>query len=125
VVLYAPGIVVAGVGIAILGLGFGVVLSLYRSLLTGVAPETLRAGLVSVAESGGRIMDTATPLAMGALITLLTPTLGFTGAMRLAGAGTAVVGGLGGVVCLLVASRAPAVDIDGGDDMGAQPAEDD
>lgn len=125
VVLYAPGFAVAGVGIATLGLGFGVVLSLYRSLLTGVAPETLRAGLISVAESGGRVMDTATPLAMGALITTLAPTLGFASAMRIAGIGTAVVGGLGGVVCLLVASRSPAVDADAGpEDLGAQSADD-
>jgi ACDE family multidrug resistance protein len=125
VVLYAPGLAVASVGIATLGLGFGVVLSLYRSLLTGVAPETLRAGIVSVAESGGRVMDTVTPLAMGALITFMTPALGFTGAMRFAGIGTAVVGGVGGIVCLLIASRSPAVDVEAWDDGAVTHPSDD
>lgn len=109
VVLFAPGIAVAGVGIATLGLGFGVVLSLYRSMLTEVAPESLRAGLISVAESSGRLMDTFTPLAMSAFITFATPVIGLPESPRVAGLGIALVGGFGGVTCLLVASKSPAV----------------
>ena len=37
--LVAPGLAVAAVGVAVAGVGFGVSLSLYRSLVSGLAPE--------------------------------------------------------------------------------------
>ena len=109
VVLFAPGIPVAAAGIAVAGVGFGITLSLYRSIITGLAPPSLRAGLVSLAEAGGRVTNTVVPIAMGAVIALATPTLGFAGAVQLAGLGAAVVGAGGGIVCLVVAKASPPV----------------
>jgi MFS family permease len=103
VVVLAPGLVVAGVGILLTGIGVGVTLSLYRSVVTGLAPHELRAGVVGVAEAGGRVTATATPLAMGAVVAATSPMLGFETALRVAGVGAALVGSLGGVACLVVA----------------------
>ncbi|WP_247009576.1 MFS transporter [Halorientalis litorea] len=110
-VLFAPGIVVASVAILVTGVGFGLTLSLYRSIITGLAPQSLRAGLVSLAEAGGRVTATLTPIAMGAVIAVAAPAIGFTQAVQVAGLGAAAVGGGGGVLCLVVArlsSAAPA-----------------
>ncbi|MEF8869231.1 MAG: MFS transporter, partial [Haloarculaceae archaeon] len=109
VVLFAPGIAVATGGIAVAGIGFGLTLSLYRSIITGLAPDDLRAGLVSVAEAWGRLTNTLTPIAMGAVIAVATPRIGFASGLRLAGVGVAVVGAVGGILCLLVATGAPPV----------------
>jgi MFS family permease len=103
VVAYAPTLAVGVVGAAALGLGFGVSLSLYRSVVTGLAPRHLRGGLVSVSESGGRVASTATPLVMGAVVAGATPALGLLGAVRLAAVGTAAVAVVGGSVALAVA----------------------
>lgn len=103
VVLYAPGVAVAGVGIVLSGAGFGTTLSLYRSIVTGLAPQELRAGVVSLAEANGRLMATLTPILMGAAIGLAEPRVGFTTALRLSGIGAATVGSGGGALCLLVA----------------------
>jgi MFS family permease len=104
VVVFAPGVPVAGVGIFLTGIGVGITLSLYRSIVTGLAPHALRAGVVGVAEAGGRVTATATPLAMGAVVATVSPALGFETALRVAGLGAALVGSLGGVACLVVAS---------------------
>jgi len=102
-VLLAPAVRVAGAGILVTGVGFGLALSLYRSIITGLAPRAYRAGLVSLAEAGGRVAATATPVAMGAVIAATSPALGLSGAVRLAGLGAAAVGAGGGVACLVVA----------------------
>lgn len=102
-VLFAPAIPVAAVGILVTGVGFGLTLSLYRSIVTGLASQSLRAGLVSVAEAGGRVTATATPVAMGAAVAALAPQLGLGPAVRVVGLGAALVGGGGGILCLLVA----------------------
>lgn len=107
VVLFAPGIGVAGVGITLAGAGFGILLSLYRSLMTGLAPESLRAGLVGVGEAGGRLTSTLTPIAMGAIIAVATPTIGLARAVQLAGVGSVAVGVGGGLLCLLIADVSP------------------
>jgi ACDE family multidrug resistance protein len=107
VVLFAPTVPVAAAGILVTGVGFGLALSLYRSIVTGLASQSLRAGLVSVAEAGGRVVATATPVAMGAAVAGLAPQLGFGPALRVVGLAVAVVGGGGGVVCLLVAQLSP------------------
>ena len=60
VVAFAPTLAVGITGAAVLGIGFGVSLSLYRSVVTGLAPAHLRGGLVSVSESGGRVASTVT-----------------------------------------------------------------
>lgn len=107
VVLFAPTVPVAAAGILVTGVGFGLALSLYRSIVTGLASQSLRAGLVSVAEAGGRVVATVTPVAMGAAVAALAPGLGFGPALRVVGLAVAVVGGGGGVVCLLVAQLSP------------------
>ena len=109
VVLVAPGFPVAVAGIVVAGLGFGVTLTLYRSIITGLAPPALRGGLVSFGAAGARVTATATPVAMGAVIATLEPSVGLTASLRVAGLGAAVVGGLGGILALLVAWTAPAV----------------
>ena len=105
-VLYAPGLAVAAVGILLSGAGFGTALSLYRSIITGLAPQRLRAGVVGLSESNGRLIATLTPVLMGALIATLAPQVGFGTALRLSGVTAAALGGGGGVVCLLVAKLA-------------------
>lgn len=105
-VAFAPALAVAVTGAAALGLGFGVSLSLYRSVVTGLAPARLRGGLVSVSESGGRVASTLTPVAMGWVVTVGTPSLGLLGAVRLAAAGTGAVALVGGSLVLAVARLA-------------------
>ena len=107
VVLVAPSVAVAAVGVAVVGVGFGVALSLYRSIVTGLAPESLRSGLVSVSESGGRVAATLTPVGIGGVIAAAEPTVGFESALRLAGFVAAAVGTGGGLLCLVVARTAP------------------
>ena len=102
-VLYAPGALVSAPAIVVTGAGFGTALSLYRSIVTGLAPPELRAGVVSLAEANGRLLATVTPILMGAAIAATRPTLGFTSAVRVAGLGAAAVGGGGGIGCLVVA----------------------
>lgn len=102
--LFAPGVALAAPWIALAGAGFGVALSLHRSYLTAVAPETLRAGLVSLGASGARVVATATPIAMGLVIDAAAPTLGEALALQLAGIGAAVAGGGGALLSLLVAA---------------------
>ncbi|MFB6192299.1 MAG: MFS transporter [Haloarculaceae archaeon] len=119
VMLFAPGLAVAAAGITVAGVGMGISLSLYRSIITGIAPQSLRGGLVSVSGAGGRVTATVTPVAMGAVIGAAAPEVGFASAVRLAGLGAAAVGGGGGVVCLLVASAAPPVP----DDLPVAPGD--
>jgi len=106
-VLYAPGIPLAAAGIVCSGAGFGTSLALYRSIVTGLAPPELRAGVVSIAEANGRVVATATPVLMGAAIATTEPTVGFTTALRLSGVGAAAAGVLGGLGCLFVAKLSP------------------
>lgn len=111
-VLYAWNLLVAGAGILLVGVGFGTALSLYRSIITHLAPQSLRAGLVGISEAGGRAMDTLTPIFVGGLIAILTPLVGFVGAVRLSGLAAALLGAGGGIVCLLIATRAPTTPVE-------------
>ncbi|WP_436903068.1 MFS transporter [Halovenus halobia] len=106
-VLYAPGLGVAAVGILLSGAGFGTALSLYRSIVTGLAPRRLRAGVVGLSESNGRLVATLTPVLMGRLITAIAPQVGFTTALQLSGVTAAAIGGGGAVLCLFVAKLSP------------------
>ncbi|WP_255197426.1 MFS transporter [Halorarius litoreus] len=110
VVVLAGSLPVALAGIAVAGSGFGVILSIYRSIMTGLPPDHLRGGLVSVSEAYGRLTITLAPIAMGALVAALTPGLGFQGAVQAVGLATAVVVGGGSVLGLAVASAAPPVE---------------
>lgn len=106
-VLFAPTIYVAFVGVVFAGIGLGVTITLYRSILTGLAAPALRGSVVSVGAAVARTTATATPVVMGAVIAAVEPSLGLAYALRVAGLGAAVVTGVGGVACLLVAHTAP------------------
>lgn len=100
-----PVMLVGGIA---MGIGFGVSLSLYRSVITGFT-STLRGGLVSVGASFGRVNSTVAPVAMGAAIGVLTGSVGFVTAVRWTVAGAGIAGGIAGVLCLAVARLSPPV----------------
>jgi hypothetical protein len=110
--LFASGMALATVGTATLGFGFGVLGALYRSIITGLTPKSLRAGLVSLSEAGGRVTATLTPPFMGVLVTLAAPTVGFASALQFAGIAVAIIGAGGGILCLFVANASPPVSAD-------------
>ncbi|WP_276274052.1 MFS transporter [Haloarcula litorea] len=112
-VFLAGSLAVATVGVVVMGVGFGITLSLYRSIVTDVAPPAYRGGLVSIGEGSGRAAATVTPIAMGGAIAVAAPRLGFVPAVRAVGATTAVVGVAVGVVCLFLMSAAPPIRVDG------------
>ncbi len=97
-------VVFAGVAV---GAGFGLSLSLYRSILTGIAPPEIRGGIVSTGSSLGRVTSTLAPLALGTVVGLWRPVLGFTPAVRGAVIVAGVASALCGVISLVVAYRAP------------------
>jgi len=99
----APSLVVAGVGVVAGGVGFGLTISLYRSLISTLAPERSRGGLVSLGESLARLAATAAPVVMGAAVTTATPLVGFDGAVRATVLAMAVLLSVAGLACLLVA----------------------
>lgn len=107
VVTLSPSVPVAAVGATALGVGFGVALSLTRSLTTALAPPSLRGGLVSVAESVGRLTSTVAPVVMGAAVAAAVPLVGFDAAVRLTGVGVGVVFAAGGSLALVVAAVSP------------------
>jgi len=110
-IFFAPGLLVAGVGTVVMGVGFGVASPTYISLITAFAPESLRAGLVSLSATGSRITAVSAPVVMGVAIAALTRSVGFAPAVRYAGLGAAVVSGGGGVLCVLVASAVRPVQV--------------
>lgn len=92
-------------GSALLGVGVGVSLTIYRSIVTAYAPDTHRGALVSFSESAGRLATSITPIFMGSFIGATTPELGFDGAVRWAGLSVGALGMIGGFVCLVIWSR--------------------
>jgi MFS family permease len=112
IVLFAPAIEVAALGTTMAGAGFGISVTLYRSILTGMTTPDLRGGLVSLSSSGSRVTATVTPIAMGAIIAAADPVVGLQSAIRLAGLAVTIGGGGGGLLFLLVAHTAPAVGPD-------------
>lgn len=105
----APGLPVALVGSAIMGLGVGLCFSLLRSVLTSLAPEAFRGGLVGVGESVIRLSNSLVPLLMGWLIAFLTPAMGADGAIRYALVTVGVAAGVLGAITMFVAQAAPSV----------------
>ncbi len=98
---FSPNVPVAALAVAVLGIGNGVTLSLYRSILTDLAPQSLRGGLVSVSEAGGWVTATLAPVLIGGLIALGSPALGFRAALQFSLLGAALLAGLSGVACML------------------------
>lgn len=99
----APSMSLAAASIALCGFGFGIAMSMYRSIITTLPPAELRGSLVSVGESFGRVTATATPVLMGATVTAFAATAAFSRAIRwtilLVALGTTVAG----LACLGVA----------------------
>ncbi|MFC7187938.1 MFS transporter [Halorubrum yunnanense] len=112
-VFLAPSFAVAAVGVVFMGVGFGLVLSIYRSVITALPPADLRGGLVSLGEGSGRAAATATPVFMGVAVAAATRPLGFETAVRAVGVGTGLLGGGVGVVCLLLMSASPPIRMEG------------
>lgn len=108
-VFLAPSLPVAAVGVLLMGVGFGLVLSIYRSVITTLAPPDLRGGLVSLSEGSGRAAATMTPILMGGAIAVTMTQLGFVAAVRAVGIGTGLLGAGTGIVCLLAMSAAPPI----------------
>jgi len=102
----ATSVPMAAAGAAFVGAGFGTVLTLYRSTVTGLADASARGGLVSVGESVGRVGSTAAPLVLGGLIAAGEPVLGFEAAVRYVLLGTAALGTVAGLGLGLLAGRA-------------------
>lgn len=101
----APSLGVAFAAAAVIGSGFGVGLSLYRSTLTGVAAADVRGTVVSVGESVGRAGSTAAPVVAGAGVAAVRAALGPSGAITATLLGIAVAGTTVGVGCAFVAER--------------------
>lgn len=110
VVFLAPSIWLALGGIVVMGVGFGVILSIYRSIVTDLAPPELRGGLVSLAEGFGRVAATVTPIGMGAGIAIGAPRIGFGPSVQLVGVLSGVVAAAVGIVCLVVLNAAPPIE---------------
>lgn len=107
----APSPLVAAPSVVVLGSGFGLVGSLYRNIITDLAPPPLRGGLVSLSESTFWVMSTLTPIGMGAVIAVGSSTIGFEPAVRASVLAASVVGAGLGIVCLAVATtEAPSDD---------------
>jgi MFS family permease len=107
--VFAPSLVVAGVGTALMGSGFGITISLYRSIIAELAPVSARGGVVGLSEVFGRLVITLTPIAIGMIITVLSATIGFEVSLKITITGAAVIAGGGGIVCLVVARRADPI----------------
>lgn len=105
-VALSPVLLVAGVGVVALGAAHGMAVSVYRSLITGFASESTRAGLVSLGEAGARVVATTAPLVMGGIIAVMTASVGFTGAVQLASLAVSAAAGGGGILLVIAARRA-------------------
>jgi MFS family permease len=109
IVVFSPEFYIAGIGTVIGAFGSGLTITMYRSLLTEFSPADLRAGIVSIGATGGRFTGTITPVLFGGVLGIMTPSVGFTTAVHLAGVGAAVIGGGGGILCVLIAMKSPPV----------------
>lgn len=109
VTVLASSLLIVIAGVIVMGVGFGMGLPLLRSLLTAFASESLRAGLVSLGSTGGRVTGFLTPVIMGALIGGLTPVVGFTMSVQLTGLGVSILGGGGAMICVLIARASSPV----------------
>lgn len=105
VIALAPSFAVQLAGTIVFGVGIGVSLALYRSVVTGIGPPSVRGSLVSIAETGNRVGAAIAPLAMGLAIDAMAGTFGFRLAVRWTHVGVGVLGGTLGIACLIVASR--------------------
>jgi ACDE family multidrug resistance protein len=106
VIALAPHVLMTVFGTVLLGVGIGINLSLYRSIITGVAPPVLRGSLVSVGASLSRVATTISPIIVGSLIGFFEPSMGFAAAVRTVVLVVGVAGGATGLVCVAIADSA-------------------
>ena len=99
----ATSVPIALLGSAGVGLGFGMSLSLYRSVITGFTVESLRGSVVSAGSALGRVAATVAPIVMGGAISAAEPVFGFDVAVRGTVTAAALLCAVTGTVCLLVA----------------------
>jgi MFS family permease len=102
VVSYAPSLTVAGLGSAAIGGSLGVLLSLYRSIITGLATPGVRGSVVSLTESVGRLGSTVAPLLLGASVAWLQPSAGLLAAVRWTALGASVLCTLVSLICMVL-----------------------
>jgi MFS family permease len=105
----SPTLLVALLAGGAVGLGFGLSLSLYRSVITGLAPAALRGGVVSTGSALGRLAATVAPLVMGVTVGLTRDSLGFVTAVRWTVAGTGAISVVVGVLAVVIAHVSPPV----------------
>jgi len=109
VFLLAPVLPIAAIGVLLLGGGFGTLLSLYRSVVTGLAGRSQRGGIVSTAEALGRVTSTAAPLIIGGVITTFAAEFGLGPAIQVAGTVIAILTTIGGLACLFLVRGSTAI----------------
>jgi len=105
----AGSVPVAMLGIAVMGTGIGLAFALLRSVLTRLAPEQFRGGLVGVGESVIRLANTVAPVALGWLVAVFGPMTGPNMAIRYSLLVVGVCGAAVGVVAMLAARAAAPV----------------
>jgi MFS family permease len=98
-------------GAVVMGAGFGLSISLYRTIITNLAPPSLRGGFVSLAEGGGRLTSTLTPIVMGAGIGVASTTIGYEPAVRAVGVAVGVVAAGLAIAALAVVHTAPEIQL--------------
>jgi MFS family permease len=101
IILLVSRIGIVTVGVVIMAVGFGLSLALYRSVITSIPSTDHRGGVVSIAEAGGQITNTLTPIVLGLGLSVLTPRLAFETALRVVCLTAALVAGFGGVTCII------------------------
>ncbi|MDY6818110.1 MAG: MFS transporter [Halobacteriales archaeon] len=106
---FVPSIPWLAVCVLGMGFGFGVMINMFRSMITGFAPEQLRGGLVSVGESIGRLGSTSAPIIMGGAIAVLEPSMGFARALQVVLVAVGMIGVLAGSLAILVSDRSATV----------------
>lgn len=111
IVFLANSLPTAYFGVVVMGAGFGLSLSLYRSIITNLAPPSLRGGYVSLAEGVGRFTSTMAPIVMGAAIAVATQWLGFQASVRAVGVGIGALTSTVAILALVVVRTAPAIDV--------------
>jgi MFS family permease len=105
----SPSVAISMLTVVAMGVGVGLTFSLYRSILTGLAPGYLRGGLVSIGESGARLLVTTTPLAIGIALVSAEPMFGSETALRWIIVAAGIFGGTVGIACVIVARISPSV----------------
>lgn len=108
----APGLPLAAVASGVMGMGIGLAFSLLRSVLTGLAPEEFRGGLVGVGESVIRLANSLAPIVVGWIVTLFAVTTTETVAIRYGLLAVGVGAALLGAVAMVIAGAARPVPLE-------------